>query len=362
MLYNISFFNNERVLLFYLSSRKIFFPLIFLLLVLVSFFLHFKIAHSDILDKKKYCNDTHQPIEKYACLVEHASKGISLDFEAAGMSLSTSQISILKAIEAMNLVQNIAGSGRYAYLHRTGNLNIPNEREQDICLINGFGICGNHQLLFIDILKKTGVKAKPVDFYYSINGLRQSHAAAEVYTGNKWVYFDITWGSYWLSDAKDLFSLESLDEVLDNKGIQITGNNSWYVATIHKFSKLGIPNIFSYLKAEDLQVLKNKGGDLIIALNDGKADFSDRPNYFGKPPIYSPIKLKLSKDTPSAEAIIDIVGIGGDCKDSYIKVNSKHLPIKAGETVIHISPNTTIEIEGDYKICYGVLAGLKIKQ
>lgn len=138
-----------------------------------------------------YCEGFSSAIEKYACLTEHAAKGIELTYASNGIILKPYEVSIFKAIEAMNLIQNIAGSGRYAYLlykqtyfvtppnifkPPTGKFEPPSMENQDICLINSFGICGNHQFLFIAILKFIGVEARSIDFYYSVNHQRISHA------------------------------------------------------------------------------------------------------------------------------------------------------------------------------------------
>lgn len=137
-------------------------------------------------------------------------------------------------------------------------------------------------------------------------------------------------------------------------------NNSWYVAEAHSFSLLGLPSVFSYLNAEDLQILRDKGGILLISFNNGVADFSNLPNYFGKTKEHSPLKIKLSGNAPSGEAIIDISGYGGDCKQSCMKIGPKCYPVILGKTRVDISPNSVIEIEGNDRICYAVVASLKI--
>lgn len=328
----------------------------------------------ELFDQNIYCEGL-SAIEKYACLTEHAAKGIELAFPLNGVILKPYEVSVFKAIEAMNLVQNIAGSGRYAYLKHsqtyfvpppsvfkppTGKFEPPSMDNQDICLTNGFGICGNHQFLFIAILKLIGVEARAVDFYYSVKGQRKNHAAAEVKINNTWRYFDITWGSYWLNNPSDLLSVESLEDILNGQGKQMINNNSWYVAATHNLSLQGLPNVFSYLNASDLQILRDKGGVLLISFNNGIADFSNQPNYFGKTREYTPLKIKLSGNAPSGDAIMDISGFGGDCKQSCMKVGSRCYPVINGKSRVYISPNSVIEIEGKDSICYAVIGSLKV--
>ena len=157
-----------------------------------------------------YCEDIKDPIDKFACWTEQAVEGIKL----SSTSLSQREVSVFKAIEAMNLVQNTAGAGRYSFLkHQKGFVKTTMD-EQSSLLTKGIGICGHHQHLFVEILKRAGVDARPVDFYYTDkSGKRGGHAAAEVKIGEKWIYFDITWGSFWVIKNNDLSTLMPLDEV-----------------------------------------------------------------------------------------------------------------------------------------------------
>ncbi|MBI2791909.1 MAG: hypothetical protein HYX61_08120 [Gammaproteobacteria bacterium] len=150
----------------------------------------------------------------------------------------------------------------------------------------------------------------------------------------------------------------SLKQVLNNKGIRISGINSWYTTAVIKH---GIPGVFAYLKTKDLQILTNKGGEISLNFNNGVVDFSDRPNYIGKGDGIAALKLKLIGKVLSGDAIIDIAGVAGDCKESALKVGSKRYPITAGKSTISISPNAIIEIESKNKdnTCYAVIADLK---
>ena len=308
-----------------------------------------------------YCIKFKDPIDTYACLAEHAVEGIRLSYSSSGIVLKSSDIATLKAIEAMNFIQTIVSLGRYSYLSQTkSGFKPPSMQNQAICLTNGFGLCGNHQYLFIALLKRIGVMARPVDFYFTLNGIRQTHAAAEVKIGNKWVYFDISWGSYWIQKSSELLHLISIEEILAGNGIRMTENNSWYIAMEQSLMTNKLPSIFNYLKAQDLQILKNKGGLLTIPVRYNQASFSDRPNYFGKTQGNAPLKIKLTGNIKPCNAILEISGIGGDCRQSSIKIGTKHYPILNGKNKISISADTVIEIEGKDSICYAVIKKLSI--
>lgn len=79
--------------------------------------------------------------------------------EGGRIILKLYEVAVFKAIEAMNLVQNIAGSGRYSYLVHTQTyfapppsglkpttsaFEPPSMDNQDICLTHSFGICCNN--------------------------------------------------------------------------------------------------------------------------------------------------------------------------------------------------------------------------
>ena len=304
-----------------------------------------------------YCEDIKDPIDKFACWTEQAVEGIKLrSIKLSSISLSQREVSAFKAIEAMNLVQNTAGAGRHHFFKAQKGYVQPTMDEQSSLLTKGIGICGNHQHLFVEILKRAGVDARPVDFYYTDkSGKRQSHAAAEVKIGEKWIYFDITWGSFWVIKNNDLSTLMPLDEVLKGGGTRIGGNNSWYLL----YEKEGI-NSFEYFEANDLQILRNKGGDLLVGINNGAANFSHIPNYVGKTEENFPLSMTLTGSFEPSAAVLDIAGVGGGCEASRILVGEDSYPVVTGETQIRIVPNSIIEVEGQDAICYAVISSLRL--
>jgi hypothetical protein len=330
--------------------------------VLAGQFFLFDALASDRFSKNLYC-DFNDSIEKFACMTHHAAEGIKLSFALEGVTLSKDEVDTFAAIEAMNLVQNVAGSGRYAYLSLSHKDFLkPTMTEQAGLLTNGYGICGNHQYLFVEILNPLGILSRAVDFYFSDSkGRRNSHAAAEVKIGNKWRYFDVTWGSFWLSNVDDTSSLMAFDDVKLGRGNRMGGNNSWFVRATHKKVQKELRDPFSYLGAKDLQVLRNKGGILLIRFKLGTADFTDIPNYFGKSLGNAPLKIKVRvKIPPSSEAEIDIAGVGGACKESVIRIGANTYPVRSGKTLIRLSADSTIEVEGRDDICYAVISSLNL--
>ena len=332
---------------------------IFLLLIIVPFF-ESNAQENDSFNTNIYC-EFEDPIERFACMADHAAKGIKsfLDWTA----LSRDEIAAFKAIEAMNLVQIIAGSGRYAYLQSTQrDFSVSSMSQQADLLNKGYGICANHQYLFIEILRRIGLEARPVDFFYlTEKGERKNHAAAEVKINNKWIYFDVTWGSFWLGTANDLSTLMSLEDIRQGKGIRVGGNgNSWYLYCTHKSRHSELRDPFNYLYAKNLHILRNKGGVITIIFKYGVFDFTDIPNYFGKSEGNDPLKIRLEGDFKPSEAVLEISGVGGVCKESVIRIGSNTYPVVAGKTKILVEPNSMLEVEGRDEICYAVISNLKL--
>lgn len=189
-----------------------------------------------------------------ACMVEHSVQGINYSM---ANTLSKDDLDIFRTLEVMSVVQNIASSGRYAYLAKTKSqmLSISNP---SLMFKRGYGICGNHQDMFLAIMKLLKIPTRSVDFYYiSSNGVKSSHAAVEVKIANKWRYLDITNGSIWLKESNNLSSLLSLEEVIHQTGHRLTNINTWY---LHYQYPKNVVNPLEYLQGKNLQIIRSKGG------------------------------------------------------------------------------------------------------
>lgn len=56
------------------------------------------------------------------------------------------------------------------------------------------GLCGDIVEAFMEILQRVGVRALPVQWFYTVDGVRQNHVAAQVWWSGRWHYVDPTWG------------------------------------------------------------------------------------------------------------------------------------------------------------------------
>jgi hypothetical protein len=324
---------------------------------LSGFFVFYLSAYSVLgLSADKYNRYCHYPkdlITKYACLAEHQVKDIRF------IHFSPSERIIIRAIEVMNLLQTMLGAGRYAndvFLHGQFNISMSN---QTFFLKNHLGICGNHQYLFNAILNKMGIQTRAVDFYYSVLGRMQNHPATEVWNGKKWLYFDVSWGSYWLENDNSNFLLLSLKEIMDGYGKRMTNLNAWYLAMSEYNKKNGKSDVFDYLKAKNTQILKNKGGLLSISFVNANLSLAGLPNYIGRAVNTDSLAWKLVGQFPRTWAVLIIENIGGDCSYSRIKIGAKSFPVMKGVYPFQLTKDTIIKIEGKDAVCYAIVKEIK---
>lgn len=300
-------------------------------------------------------------LDRFACYAEHAADGVQLLSRGTGQVSPPGEREIFMVLEAMNLTQDMASSARYAwYQHQLGAaFTPPDSADQGICLDNGFGICGNHQSVFLELMAKVGVPARPVNFWYTDTKLneRANHAAAEVKIAGKWRYVDITWGTMWLQRKRDPLSALSVEEVLKGEGWRLTGStNTWYLAQRQR-------NIdpFSYLYESDVQITRS-GGTLVLHLSNKPETFIGLPNYVGKPPNSDPLSFVVRQ--PKAGGRLEIVVSGASiCTKSKLMVGDQAFEIESG-TVLNATYDkreVSVRVVGADENCYAVFASMTRK-
>ncbi|WP_058532174.1 transglutaminase domain-containing protein [Legionella rubrilucens] len=306
-------------------------------------------------DVNQYCE--YKDIFKYsACMAEHSVQGINYSM---ANSLSTDDLNIYRALEVMNHVQNMASPGRYAYFAKKSSMQTLSIVKPSMMLKRGYGICGNHQEMFLAIMKLFKIPSRPIDFYFvGSNGMKSSHAAVEVKIANKWRYFDISNGSIWLKESNNLSSILSIEEVIKRKAHVLSNINPWYLH--FKYPKSTF-NPLDYLHGKSLQIVRNKGGLLIVPVDHNQANFDGLFNYIGiNDPEHPALRIKLDKVTRAMDAVINIEGIGGQCTHSVLKTSSDAYPIQVGKTLIKLLPNSELAIKGDDKLCYIVIQSIEL--
>ncbi|QRN03386.1 hypothetical protein GH742_05625 [Legionella sp. MW5194] len=312
-------------------------------------------ASVGVFDVNQYCE--YKDIFKYsACMAEHSVQGINYSM---ANTLSKDDLNIYRALEVMNLVQNMASPGRYAYLAKKNSNQRLSIVKPSLMLKRGYGICGNHQEMFLAIMKLLKIPSRSIDFYYaSNNGKKFSHAAVEVKIANKWRYFDVTNGSIWLKESNNLSSILSIEEIIKRKAHVLTNLNPWYLHFKYPNSTI---DPLSYLRGKSLQIVRNKGGLLIVPVDNNQANFDGLFRYIGiNDPEHPPLRIKLDKVTRIMYAVINVAGIGGQCMHSVLKTSSGVYPIQVGKTLIKLLPNSDLAIKGDDKLCYIVIQSIEL--
>ena len=134
--------------------------------------------------------------------------------QAKHMALGSRSLApeFFSALATANFVQARMSSLNYSILS-VEKKKLPTNVEE--CLEKRAGICGNHVAAFLEIAKRLGLRARPVEFYFRGDKPQKnhSHICAEVYYGGRWRIFDITWGTYFHKPGGALDDLADIDIV-----------------------------------------------------------------------------------------------------------------------------------------------------
>lgn len=144
------------------------------------------------------------------------------EYTSGNNDSSTPLFRFYAALSALNYLQTIISPPRYGYIRRhTGNARPVVGTK--MCLLKKAGICGNQIEAFIDIMNQIEIPVREVQFYYTTNrGKRKSHIAIEVEWGDKWHFFDVTWGMF-VADKDNPIEVASYENI---GGVRSNSRNS----------------------------------------------------------------------------------------------------------------------------------------
>jgi hypothetical protein len=197
------------------------------------------------------------------------------------------------AISTLNYVQSHISSTQYGYLSSTDPGSLPVSVEE--CLIQNAGICGNQVEAFMLLVTRLGLQARSVKFFWeNRDGKAVSHIAAEVKFGGKWRYFDVTWGTFFVSrpetvDRTHGYDILAFDEVMalrEPAKHRIT-NQSALSYWLQIQSGL---DPFEYIKANKSILFGENGSVRLVPKREGTIVhyFPDnKPDFFGLYPDHS---------------------------------------------------------------------------
>lgn len=160
------------------------------------------------------------PLQTHACKIYQSALAVagSTDSEA---------FKAYYAIEAMNAVPHIASSARYSLMKTLmrDEFNSPGRTANDIARA-GYGICGEHGILFTGLLDQAGIKNRMIQLFYTKNGQRNIHVAAEVFINGQWRFFDSTWSAFFLKNPAEPLSFASIAELLSGIKVKPVKNHA----------------------------------------------------------------------------------------------------------------------------------------
>lgn len=223
------------------------------------------------------CDSQPTGILRMACRVGSAAYTISTGYPDKDLE-PDELFKAFSAIEAANAVRTSLSAGRYSYLLRFAKGKVPSGNET--CLEQGAGICGNQVEAFLAIMDALGITARPIKFFYTTDGMRESHIAAEVFYLGGWHFIDVTWGFAVPPDGGGV-GFRSLEEIRadpDGDGLE-NSLDAWSF-----FARASRRDPMEYLRRRELDILIDGQGVVTLAVpakQESRDLFDNVPNYVG---------------------------------------------------------------------------------
>ena len=309
-------------------------------------------------DPKRFIDCGSQPttLLRTACRVGSAAHAVSENYPSGNFD-KREVFKAFAAIEGATVVRSSLSTGRYSYLKVHAGDKVPLGSE--MCLEEGAGICGNHVDAFREIMNALGIQTRPISFFYTTDGLRESHIAAEVYYLDAWRFIDVTWGFAVSRDSGIM--LKSVSEIRENPVHERT-ENAFDVWSMFVRAARGDP--MEYLYRQDVDVLVNGKGTVTLAVPaDSRAheNFDNVPNYVGDATTSHkrhPTALRFV--APGRYRVsLEISSIAG-CKPEdgdVLEVNSRKIPFSdASSITFDVDREALLSMRTTQPTCYAVFS------
>ena len=305
-----------------------------------------------------YC-DLEDPIEEIACMAWDAALGTAYLYK---MVEAEQHFQILFAIELAQIIQKIAQSPRnWLYVKRLKIAPFLNNQDTDICLIQKYGICGNHQDIFHKAMAFSNIKTRHVGFYFlDGDGNKKTHAASEFLINNKWRFIDITWSSIWLSKPHQLSSMLSIDEIRKGVGFRISNELDLWFQTV-SIDK------FAYTHRPLTGMVRGNTGEVVIDLDDERP-LEHLPNYVGSNVKHENGTTHIWTSPQSQQSAkiplkLVVAGFGGCSSTGPILLDDagNEYPLKKGSNHITVPNGGSFNVKRDQnEICYIVFSDIAV--
>lgn len=290
------------------------------------------------------------PIENLACLAHDAAMGLD------DSQVSSDHAWAAMAIELAGLIQTTASSERASLYQRAAQKTLPTTGKAELCLRDGYGICGNHQELFTRAMVFLGIPTRIVSLYYEDRaGARHSHAASEFLMSGTWRFVDTTWDAYWLRNPNDRSSLLGFEEIRRTKARPTHANraNLWLVANTTKPL-----DAFDYVDAPTYFLIQY-GDSGVVHLDLGAAPerFRDIPNYVGANQPGADMAFQVSLPTRRAGTYnLKVTALACAGTPTLVSDRGLSVVLQQGDNLLPLGQVQTLSVShAEGQVCYAVL-------
>jgi hypothetical protein len=307
-----------------------------------------------------YC-DLEDPIEEIACMAWDAALG---KHRKPGPKFDLNLV-----LEATKLIQALVSSGRESLYRRFFGAENISTNDIDICIVEKRGICGNHQDLIKKVLSYAGIPIRHIGiYYYSADGKRKSHAASEVFIGDKWRYVDVTWFSIWVTDPNDIYSLESFESVVSKfaQGVPLFRLSN-QLDTWYQFQYEAGYDPFYYIKnpKSHIGIITDEQGTLTFSPNTNLG-FQHIPNYVGTN-VGTNTGITMKWNVPDQRQTLnlrlDVARVGGCYSNGPILLDDggNEYPLQQGSNHITVPNGGSFNVKRKQnEICYIVFSDIAV--
>lgn len=264
----------------------------------------------------------------------------------------------LMAIEALNLTNILISSPRNAYQlrHFASEFRKPGVNSE-VCLDLGYGLCGNHAAVFMDLLKALGIENRTIQFYFIVDGFRYSHIAVEALIRGQWRFLDPHYGRVWVrtdSDELDLATYEGMKSIPSRYKQLSIQTSLWNMVLKNHVEK------DHFTLSSDLITIKSSSGVINISndyVGNGVVSLKHLPSYVGDNTNDSLPGLAYDLDLGEGthQVNFDTRGVGGCDENSLFCVADQCKPIESDNLSFQIQTKSRVEVKSAKPICYAVL-------
>ena len=304
-----------------------------------------------------YC-DLEDPIEEIACMAWDAALG------GHRGNYNKIEFEVSFVMTAIGIIQTIASSSRNRlYKHMMGVISPFNTEQSNLCVIQKHGICGNHQDLLARVLEFVDMPSRYIGIYYTTERFgRLNHATSEVYIGDHWRYFDVTWATIWLSEPGDLTSLVSIQDLVRQPNNYTRLSNELDIWFQRQYAAGVDP--FGYLDSTGLiGLIKDEEGTLNFDPNEG---FQHIPNYVGTNDGTNTgitMRWTVPGRGQTLNLRLDVAGVGGCSSNGPILLDDagNEYPLQQGSNHITVPNGGSFNVKRDQnEICYIVFSDIAV--